>query len=63
MKILTINKNLCPQNHSCPSMRVCPNAALTQQGYKAPEIIQEKCIQCGKCVRYCPMGAFSIIKQ
>ena len=50
-KILTVNKNHCPQNHPCPSVRVCPVGALTQSGFKAPNVDLEKCIRCGKCVR------------
>ena len=53
-----INKARCPQNHPCPSIRVCPTGALTQKGYEAPKVDAEKCIDCKKCVRHCPMGAF-----
>lgn len=60
MKKLTININRCPQNHPCPSLRVCPVSALTQKCYKAPDINYDKCLACGKCVKYCPMGAFRI---
>ena len=55
---LTVNIPRCPQNHPCPMVRTCPVGAITQQGFKAPTIDQEKCIQCGKCLRGCPMGAF-----
>ncbi len=54
---LVVKVQRCPQNHPCPSMRVCPTNALTQKGFRAPEIDQEKCVACGKCVRYCPMSA------
>ncbi len=57
MKTLIVKKERCPQNHPCPSLRVCPAQALTQAGYQAPEVDQEKCIQCGNCVRFCPMRA------
>lgn len=56
-KILAVKKARCPQNHSCPAVRVCPVEALTQKGYEAPSVDMNKCIKCGKCVRYCPMGA------
>lgn len=59
-KELKVIKFRCPQNHPCPSVRVCPVGALTQKGFGAPEIDQEKCILCGKCVRYCPMGAIQL---
>ncbi len=53
-----INKYRCPQNHPCPAIRVCKPGALTQEGFKAPVIDEEKCINCYQCIRYCPMGAF-----
>lgn len=52
-----IVKQLCPQNHRCPSLRVCPAGALSQKGNNAPEVDKEKCTDCGKCTRLCPMGA------
>ena len=57
---LTVNKNRCPQNHACPAIRVCPADALSQNGFSAPKVDMEKCIVCGKCVRYCPMGALRL---
>lgn len=47
----------CPQNHSCPAIRVCPVGAITQSGFAAPKIDDDKCIDCGVCARFCPMGA------
>jgi ferredoxin len=47
----------CPQNHPCPSVRVCPVGAIFQKGYSAPQIDMEKCIKCAKCIDFCPMGA------
>jgi len=54
---LKVIKSRCPQNHKCPSLKVCPVDALKQDGYNAPTVDTEKCIKCGKCVRYCPMNA------
>ena len=54
---LVVKVDRCPQNHPCPSVRVCPVNALSQKGFQAPEVDQEKCIQCGKCVRFCPKRA------
>lgn len=56
-KTLTIRKPRCPQNHACPSVRVCPVGALTQKGFSAPSIDGNKCVKCGKCVKTCPMKA------
>ena len=54
---LKIIKEKCPQNHACPSVRVCPFGALTQNGYNAPIVDEAKCTKCGKCVKFCPMKA------
>jgi len=54
---LVVKKERCPQNHPCPSVRVCPVDALTQKGHNAPEVDMDKCIKCGKCVKFCPMKA------
>ncbi len=58
--VLKVKTNRCPQNHPCPSVRVCPVGALTQRGHSAPDIDMEKCIKCGKCTRYCPMRALAL---
>lgn len=54
---MTVDKNRCPANHRCPSVRVCPVGAIIQEGTGLPRIDMSKCTQCGKCVRFCPMGA------
>jgi ferredoxin len=61
-KKLRVSKSRCPQNHPCPSIRVCPTGALSQKGYAAPVVDDDKCISCGKCVRFCPMRAISLEK-
>jgi ferredoxin len=52
-------RHRCPRNHPCPSIRVCPTGALKQEGFKAPTVDMSLCTDCGKCTRYCPMGALS----
>ena len=60
---LTVNKNRCPQNHRCPAIAVCPTQAISQKNiFSLPTIDGEKCIVCGKCMRYCPMGAFEKVE-
>ena len=59
-KKIIVNKNHCPQNHICTSIRVCPVNALSQIGYSAPIVDEKKCIVCGKCVNYCPLGAIKL---
>lgn len=54
---IVIDQKRCPQNHPCPSVRICPVGALTQHGFDAPQVDESKCIHCKKCVQFCPMGA------
>ena len=56
-KHLIVKTNRCPQNHPCPSVRVCPVGALSQNGFRAPDVDTDKCIVCGKCVKFCPKQA------
>lgn len=58
---LTIDKSRCPQNHRCPMIKVCPVGAITQDGFGLPVIDAEKCIECGKCTKFCPKHA--VIKE
>jgi len=61
---LVISANRCPQNHRCPAIHVCPTKAISQKGFfSLPQVDDEKCVVCGKCVRYCPMGAISVVKD
>ena len=54
LKIIIEN---CPQDHLCPAMKVCPVGALSQKGFGAPEIDENKCIKCGRCASFCPKKA------
>ncbi|MFZ5351620.1 MAG: 4Fe-4S dicluster domain-containing protein [Bacillota bacterium] len=54
---ISINPARCPQNHRCPMINACPVKAITQDGYKLPKIDNEKCIDCGRCIKLCPMRA------
>ena len=61
MKKAVINKKLCDHSPFCPVKRVCPVGAVKQDvkffSAGIPEIDEEKCIGCGKCVNVCPMRA------
>ncbi|MEG1574671.1 MAG: 4Fe-4S binding protein [Bacteroidales bacterium] len=54
---LVIDAKLCPQNHRCPLISLCPVRAIKQNGYELPVIDPEKCIECGKCAKMCGMNA------
>lgn len=61
--MVAIDAARCPQNHPCPSIPVCPAGALTQKGFGLPEVDADKCIDCGKCVAFCPRGAFRVAEK
>ncbi|MEI7616010.1 MAG: 4Fe-4S binding protein [Actinomycetota bacterium] len=54
---ININIRKCPQNHPCPAIRVCKESALSQNGFEAPKVDADKCIDCGECIDFCPTGA------
>ncbi|MFP4362808.1 MAG: 4Fe-4S binding protein [Spirochaetia bacterium] len=54
---ISVSQSRCPQNHPCPSVRICPANALKQNGFSAPIVDESKCTNCGKCIRFCPLGA------
>lgn len=63
-KIAVINSNICDKSPFCPVKRVCPVDAITQNvkffSAEVPVVDPDKCVGCGKCVNYCPMGAVSM---
>jgi len=56
---MKINEHRCPANHPCPAVRVCPVKAISQKGFGLPIINNAVCINCGKCIKFCPMRAIS----
>ncbi|MGB9812642.1 MAG: ATP-binding protein [Thermovenabulum sp.] len=42
---------------------MCPTGALTQKGFNVPQVDEDKCIKCMKCVSYCPTGAITLKKK
>lgn len=52
--MIEVDARRCPQNHPCPTVRVCPTGAITQDGYGAPAVDQDRCVDCCKCVLSCP---------
>lgn len=61
--ILSINSSDCPQSHACPAVQVCPANALSQRGKKAPRVDLNRCVKCGKCVRYCSYRAIKLVPK
>ena len=51
--MIVIRKELCPQNHPCPVLEICPANAISQTGHAAPTVDNDKCICCCKCVKQC----------
>ena len=51
--MIQVEATMCPQNHSCPVVRMCPAGAITQRGFAAPEVDEESCIECGVCTSAC----------
>ncbi len=51
---IVLNKFLCPQNHSCPTVNICPVGAISQGSpFEAPVINDAKCTGCGICTKSC----------
>lgn len=52
--MIKVNDPYCPKNHNCPALRHCPVGAIEQKNaYSAPSINEEKCTDCGICIRVC----------
>jgi ferredoxin len=50
-------KDRCPADHPCPLVTLCPAGAVSQEGFAAPAIEDELCIECGVCSERCPYRA------
>ncbi len=51
--MIQVDKNLCPHNHVCPLIRICPVGAISQDAEGYPVVDHELCIECEECVRTC----------
>jgi ferredoxin len=51
--MIIVHPEYCPQNHHCPTIAQCPAGAISQTGFAAPTIDQDKCIDCGLCAKAC----------
>ncbi|MFA6768714.1 MAG: NifB/NifX family molybdenum-iron cluster-binding protein [Parabacteroides sp.] len=52
-----VDKNICPHDHLCPLIKICPVGAISQETDGYPVIDEILCIECGACIRKCPMKA------
>lgn len=55
--MIGVDKGICPHDHRCPLIAICPVGAISQGADGYPIINHDLCIECGKCVRSCPMKA------
>jgi ferredoxin len=56
-----INFKICDNAPECGGVEVCPTKAITwNESKKTLEIDDSKCINCGLCVKSCPVGAIKV---
>ncbi len=55
--MIQIDKAVCPHDHVCPLIPMCPVGAISQDAEGYVKIDHTLCIECGKCVRKCPKKA------
>lgn len=60
--MIQVNKKICPHDHVCPLIKTCPVGAISQDSEGYPVIDYAFCIECGKCVKKCPMKAMEQIE-
>jgi len=57
--MIIVKEQHCPKNHRCPAQGLCPVGAIVQKdNFSAPTVDNEKCIDCGKCVKMCRTFSF-----
>jgi ferredoxin len=54
---LTIDPEICPANHRCPLINICPMDAISQINNGLPIINEDTCAGCMDCIGYCPLDA------
>lgn len=58
--MIRVDKDICPHNHVCPLIKLCPVDAITQDAEGYPVIDYDLCIECGTCVENCPKQAMKV---
>ena len=61
--MIQVDKGICPHNHVCPLIKACSVGAISQDAEGFPVIDYSLCIECGKCVRKCPMKAMRQVEK
>ena len=61
--MIAVISEKCPQDHVCPMIRLCKQEAISQEGFQAPAIDDEKCIDCMVCVKKCPHNVFEKVEE
>lgn len=51
--MIQVVSQLCPQNHPCPVVQMCPTNAIKQEGFNAPTVDMDLCRECGICTMSC----------
>jgi len=59
-QLIVIYDELCTKDKHCPAVAVCPEGALTQEGFDPPKVNGTLCTRCGKCVEVCESGAIDM---
>lgn len=58
--MIRVDKEICPHNHVCPLIKLCPVDAITQDADGYPVIDYDRCIECETCVENCPKHAMKV---
>ena len=61
--MIIVDEKICPQDHRCPARRVCPVKAISQENFNLPKIDNKICIECQKCINFCPLGAIKYNRE
>lgn len=59
--MIQVDKAICPHDHICPLIKLCPVGAISQDEDGYPVIDYALCIECQKCVRKCPKQAMKVV--